>query len=353
MNPRINTIRRTNRTRGIANLYILLLMPVLLGFASLGVDYARVQLTKSKLQDAADSAARAAASAIPSDPTAATALAIQYAGAFSVHGTAVQLLAGEVDYGTWNTTSRTFTKLTGFGAYSANAVRVTISRTAAKGNATSLQFARYIGISSIDTTVSAIAMLSGGTSVAINVPSSSDPYLAGMPPGSTASVDDVAPQNSPAQATSMAIVPGAEMSFATTGTVKNGPSYPMSQPTGNLSWTLSHLTGNENGISNVTMPIDCLLGVFLGPDQPNLTPAPAALDFSTAASRDYTSLKPLLKQPFYIGSGLNSHGQVQRFVVPAGATRLYLATMDGFEWNNDGGAFNSTVTTPRMIRIVK
>ena len=151
----------------------------------------------------------------------------------------------------------------------------------------------------------------------------------------------------------MPIVPGAEMSFSTTGTVKNGPTYPMSPPTGNLSWTLSHLTGDENGISNVTMPIDCLLGVFLGPDQPNLTPAPAALDFSTAASRDYTTIKPLLKQPFYIGSGTNSTGQTQKFVVPAGATRFYLATMDGFEWSNDGGSFSSTVSTPRVIQIVK
>ena len=315
-------IARNTRSNAFSSLYLLLMMPVLLGFASLGVDYARVQVTKSKLQDAADAAARAAASALPGNPSAATTLAIQYAGDYMALGTPISLLNTEVQFGTWNTTTRTFTLMTGADIYSANAVKVTISRTAAKGNATKLQFAAMVGISSVDTHATAIAMVSGGTSVTMNVPSSSDPYLSGMPAGSTASVDDVAPQNSPAQVTSLPIVPGTNITFSTTGTVKNGPSYPMSPPTGNLTWTLSHLTGDENGISNVTMPIDCLLGVFLGPDQPNLTPAPAALDFSTAASRDYTNLKPLLKQPFYIGSGLNSHGDVQTFTVPAGATRF-------------------------------
>ena len=53
---------------------------------------------------------------------------------------------------------------------------------------------------------------------------------------------------------------------------------------------------------------------------------------------------------FFIGNGLTGDtaagdlgGQVQQFVVPAGATRLFLGTSDGYEWNNNGGAFNVTV----------
>src|SRR5262249_44126196 len=77
------------------------------------------------------------------------------------------------------------------------------------------------------------------------------------------------------------------------------------------------------------------------PAQPDLTPAPATLDFSSTnnvpGGVDYTTLAPALKQVFFIGDGQTSGGQKQRVIVPAGATRLYLGTMDGFEWTNNHG----------------
>jgi hypothetical protein len=90
--------------------------------------------------------------------------------------------------------------------------------------------------------------------------------------------------------------------------------------------------------------MNCLLGVFLGPDQPNLTPPPAALDFTTQAARDHLSLRPLLKQVFFIGDGRTSDGRVQEFIPPAGATRLFLGTMDEWSWNDNIGAFSVIVT---------
>ena len=334
-------------------LYVLLLMPVLLGFASLGLDYGRVQITKSKMQDAADAAARAAASMIPSDPTTATALAIKYAERYSVEGAAIELLSQDVEYGTWDTKTRKFTKLSGFAIYSANAVKVSISRLEAKGNATKLHLARLIGMKSIDVKVSSIAMVSGGTTVTINVPGTSDPYLAGMPAGSKASYDDVAPNQCPVAVTAIKVTPGMELTFSFTGAVKNNPNNKTFQPDGNLGWILHHDAGAENGIADVTMPINAQLGVFLTDEQPNLTSAPEALNFSTEASRDFAVLKPKVKQPFFIGDGVNSSGTVQRFVVPAGATRFYLGTMDGYEWMNNVGSFTTTVTMPRRIQIVK
>jgi Flp pilus assembly protein TadG len=353
MSSRIHRISRNGQPGGFSSLYLLLIMPVLLGFASLGLDLGRVQLTKAKLQYAADSAARAAASAIPNDPQAAVALAVKYAGMHSVNGTPIQMLEQDVEFGIWDIKLRTFTKLSGFGVYGANAVRVSISRVAAKGNATKMQLASLVGMSSVDVKVSAIAMVSGGATVTINVPGTSDPYLAGMPPGSKASYDDVAPDQCPTQVTAIAVTPGAELTFSFTGAVRNNPSLKNFQPDGNLGWILHHDAGAENGIADVMMPINAQLGVFLTDEQPNLTAAPEALDFSSEASRDFTVLKPKLKQPFFIGDGVNSSGTVQRFVVPAGATRFYLGTMDGYEWMNNKGSFTTTVTLPRMIQIVK
>ncbi len=353
MSHRINqTVWPSNRA-GFSCLYLLLMMPVMIGFTSLGLDFARVQLTKAKLQYAADSAARAAASAIPSDPDTATALAIQYAGKHNVHGSNIALLSNEVEYGTWNTTQRTFTKLTGYAIYSANAVKVTISRVASKKNATPLFFASMFGQMSADVKVTSIAMVTGGVTITINVQGTSDPYLAGMPAGSKASGVDTAPLASPTAVSGIPVVPGAEMNFSFTGAVRNNPNYKNFDPDGNLGWILHHDAGAENGIADVTMPINSQLGVFLTDAQPNLTSAPAALDFTSASSRDFTVLRPQLKQPFFIGDGENSQGTIQKFVVPAGATRLFLGTMDGFEWINNKGSFTTTVTIPVKIQLVK
>jgi hypothetical protein len=96
----------------------------------------------------------------------------------------------------------------------------------------------------------------------------------------------------------------------------------------------------------LTAPIDSLIGVFLGAAQPDLSAAPGALNFSTLGSRDFAALSPLLKQPFFIGDGRMNDGlTMQIFVVPAGAARLFLGTMDGFGWYNNVGSFDVTVDT--------
>ena len=123
------------------------------------------------------------------------------------------------------------------------------------------------------------------------------------------------------------------------GTIFNFPG-PADPPNGNISQIIPHATGAENGLSDIMAPVNSLVGVFLGPDQPDQSPAPDALDFSTADSRDYASLAPALKQVFYIGDGMTSTGGRHHVTVPDGATRLFLGTMDGFAWNNDAGAFS-------------
>ena len=91
------------------------------------------------------------------------------------------------------------------------------------------------------------------------------------------------------------------------------------------------------GISDLTAPINALVGVFLDDEQPNHSAPPKALDFRSPASREFTSLEPQLKQLFWIGDGKTKDGLAQEFAVPEGATRLYLATWDFYEWNNNAG----------------
>lgn len=184
--------------------------------------------------------------------------------------------------------------------------------------------------------------LAGPAAADIAVPGTSDPWLAGMPAGSTASSGDSAPGQSPVM---VPVVGGTTLSFAVTGLVSNGPCCALVGPDGN--GLTGHTTGDENGIANVASPINALVGVFLDDTAPNLTPTPGALDFSAGGlGTGFLSLSPGLKQVFFIGDGRTDSFVVQAFHVPAGATRLYLGTMDGFGWYNNLGSYDVTVAVP-------
>ena len=182
-----------------------------------------------------------------------------------------------------------------------------------------------------------------GTCVSTSVPATANPYLAGMPNGTDVGAGDTAPAQSPTLISGLAITPGNSLRFTPTGTATIGPCCSPTGPEGGLDLILFHDFGVQNGISDIVAPRNSLIGVFLGPDRPDLTAAPARLDFSSQLSRDYTSLSPALKQVFFIGDGFTSSGVAQKVVVPSGATRLFLAVMDGQQWNNNTGSFSVTV----------
>lgn len=186
----------------------------------------------------------------------------------------------------------------------------------------------------------AAAGASAARASSITVPATADPWLAGMPAGSTASGGDVAPAESPIEVSGLLFIPGTYFTFAVEGATDHcaAASCRLAGPDGDLTEPIaSHSAGPENGISDIRAPIDSLIAVFLGPDRPDGLPAPAALDFSTPESRDYDRLSPLLRQVFFIGDGIGSSGS-QAVKIPAGATRLFLGTMDGYGWFNNVGA---------------
>lgn len=172
-----------------------------------------------------------------------------------------------------------------------------------------------------------------------SVPGSANPYLAGMPNGSTCCSGDTAPAQSPVLVSGLTLTPGSALTFTVTGGVSNTGGTPTTGPDGGGVFT----TDSNNGISGATWPINALVGVFLDASQPSLSAAPTSLNFTTTS---FTTLSPQLRQAFFIGDGLTGTGTgtTQTFIVPAGATRLFLGTSDGFGWFNNTGSFAVTVT---------
>jgi hypothetical protein len=145
------------RRCGVSIVYLAIGLTVFIGFCSFAVDLGRVELAKTQLQAAADASARAAASAI-GDATKVQTRAVQFAAANKCDGLAVAVDGNQdVDFGTWDGSSKTFTVVTGSQRISANAIRVTCRRTTNRQNAIPLMFMVAAGKGTCDVTASAIA----------------------------------------------------------------------------------------------------------------------------------------------------------------------------------------------------
>jgi len=175
---------------------------------------------------------------------------------------------------------------------------------------------------------SALALVAGsaGASVVVTVQGTSDPFLAGAPAGGSIgwgndspTNTDTAPADSP---TYVAVTPGGHVTISNvTGAVSNGsccaPVGPAGGgPTGSIPFNA--VGGFTELVAGwASLPINSLVGVFLDPNTSD----------------------PGVDQVFYIGAG-------GTFVVPTGTTGLYLATVDGYQWNNNFGSFTATAAVP-------
>lgn len=86
------------------------------------------------------------------------------------------------------------------------------------------------------------------------------------------------------------------------------------------------------------------VGVFVGAKLP--AKAPAILDFSDdAKGTKFAKLEPLLGQVFYIGDGKpgDPKGDTHDFVIPKGATRLYLGYADGANFQGSPSSYDDNV----------
>jgi Flp pilus assembly protein TadG len=144
--------------RGISLIWTTGALVVLTAFCSLAIDVGRVQLAKRELQQAADAAARYAVKGMPLGPSSARGYARDAAADNKADGRTVELRTSEdVEFGTWDPATRSFTLLSGGAEPSANAVRVTARCAASRGTAVPLIFGQVLGRPTCDARAVAIA----------------------------------------------------------------------------------------------------------------------------------------------------------------------------------------------------
>lgn len=138
----------------------------------------------------------------------------------------------------------------------------------------------------------------------------------------------------------ISVTPGDTLTFSASGTISldGGISHADPDGVGTFERVATSSNTGSGSISGITAPLSgYLVGVFLAAGGPS-GPAPAALNFTTIGT-NFTSLSPLLDQTFFMGDGLTGDGTgtVQDFIVPAGASTLYLGI-------SDAGGFNGAPT---------
>lgn len=181
------------------------------------------------------------------------------------------------------------------------------------------------------------------------VPGSANPNLAGRADGYSCCSGDSVPEQAATLVGDLTFAPGEVIRFEVSGRVSfGGEPPPGDNPDGDNPFTMTDYGDGISAPQNVRT--NALLGVFLGDDPPTGAPTPEPMSF--ASGLDFTWLTPEIGQIFFIGDGLTSDtnvgsfdGDRQVFIVPAGATRLFLGTCDGLGWYNNGGTFTVDVTS--------
>jgi len=382
------------RRSGVVLVYVAIVMVAMMAFTSLAVDLGRYEVAHSQLYDAALAASRAGAlSMSQSGSTAAgvTTAATTVATGNTVDGQPITSGMVAVTFVNWNSSTRTGTAVLTSNYSQANAVSVSITYTVPT------VFAQVLGLTGKAateySTTEYIQSIDNPYVIATG-----NPWLAGEPTGTTASQPDpnwkaspvnpehrykydiagpvgkntnggtatqstyasYEPYSSPVQV-SFTVTPGSTITL----TNASGASYidydntwsDNADGTSGTSqlWCQDDAKSNgvsEHGIADVTAPTGSIIGVFLGSGLPDsISSPPTPLSFSTQTAMDYISMSPLLQQPFYFGNGQTSGGTQQQIVVPANATRLFMGILDGWEWNNNAGGFNCTVTQTSIVTV--
>src|SRR5687768_12864121 len=93
----------TFKTRkGMSMLYVIIVMTVVFGFASLAMDYGKVQLAKTQLRTAVDSSARHGVQWVSGGKTTALPAVNAAAADNTVNGQPISFTNAQIDIGSWN-----------------------------------------------------------------------------------------------------------------------------------------------------------------------------------------------------------------------------------------------------------
>ncbi|MGD0767730.1 MAG: TadG family pilus assembly protein [Tepidisphaeraceae bacterium] len=192
MTNHVENIARRSRRRGIAMIYVIVALVVMLGFCSLAVDLGRVQTAKTELRRAIDAAARSGAAFLPQGTDAVQNAALGIASKNKVDNLFLKLNTADVQIGVWNKSTKTFsTSGSADNVTTFHAVQVTGLRTRANGNPIPLVFGSILGASTCDVKATAVAaLISVQTPQSVYVSAHGNPWLAGEPAGTLGSVPD-------------------------------------------------------------------------------------------------------------------------------------------------------------------
>jgi len=142
--------------RAVVLLLTAVMMVVMLGVIAFAVDLGYIVLVRGQLQAAADAAAMAAAASMGGTATEGRTAATEFAGYNKAAGRNVTIGAGDVVFGTWDASARTFTASSDPNSFG-NAVKV-VARIGDSTGGNSLFFGRIFGRNTFDVEASAIAM---------------------------------------------------------------------------------------------------------------------------------------------------------------------------------------------------
>jgi hypothetical protein len=147
---------RTKQRKGAIVVLSAVLMVVLLGMVAFSLDIGYIAVVRTQLQAAADSAALAACStlstATSADHSPVVSKAQEFAGYHVIGGVPLSLQESDVEFGTWNATSLTFTPSNDLS----NAVRITARCNDSTGG-NGFFFGRVFGATSFSTTAQSVA----------------------------------------------------------------------------------------------------------------------------------------------------------------------------------------------------
>lgn len=153
--------------RGAVAAITIIMMVVIFALLAIVVDLGHLMLVRSQLQNAADAGALAGAGALsPYSSTGPNWTAGQAAAIATVQANKADTLtlvepAGNVTYGTWNTTTGAFSTNTTLDATDVPAVKVTVQKNATSNGPVHLTFGQIFGISTVNVAAHATAKLVG------------------------------------------------------------------------------------------------------------------------------------------------------------------------------------------------
>ena len=381
--------------RGMTLLWAAGLMTVLIGISVLGLDVGRAMLAKGQLQDAVDAAALYGVTGLDTSPHEARRRVRESLAENDVLGRVMNVEDSQITFGAWDPRERTFLPLPLDEAGTATALRVEVLVDNQTNEGFTPIFAHMIGDGSIEMRVK--TTVTRGEPFDLEIDSRSSPYLAGMPAGSSVPYT-AGYQPEAGHPLRKKIVESKNRTYARGEQAPATPLDPYGEFDGlpvdplleNKVWTESgdesqplqvaidvypgqvlyfrdvnggtgdyasggqeySLDGNTNrpniaqvpvnGYDTTRAPLNAMMGVFLTDDAPTETAARDGLDFSTEHSRNQLEVRPETKQIFFIGDGMANENvgypQLQKIVVPDGATRLFLGVQDeyGWWWDNFG-----------------